>query len=1160
MKFRSVVIAIMLCALAGVAAADNFTWNGAADSADWYAFNAVPDTINPVVWVNNWGEQIFQYPGEDPPEHDDWNWPTGPDSATIPISGAELFSQSAALSDLNIGLGGTILLRHELQCIAFNIAGLVTMNRDGRVYQCAVQDDGGTGILRSEMAHWATVNDPTLHDVIISCPVEIPDDMSLGLLGNIQLNNIISVLGNTHPSRLVIDGDVTLAGNGWVETSTSTTNEICRHFNHSHRFTNQSTIHAAGKIGCNTMAITNEGLIVADRTNRLTVDPDDTPADGQDPLINTGTMKASGGGTLRLDRGTFNNTGGTITAENASVVELHDYADVSGGTLQTTGSGEFQVSGAGSVVRDLTLSAGSILVVPDTRSLMPQGTVTIDGELRLDGTGVGATLVVRSPVFLDGAGEVVLSDADGNRFSFAGFDGGYRLTSSIPVRGATGSVYGLAHGIALTNNSTITADGTNMLLINPVGSPLDGQPGVVNTGTLRAVNGATMRLHEGSFDNTGGIIRAENASVVELHDYADVSGGVLQTTGSGELQVSGANSVIRDLTLSTGSTFVIPNTRSLRPEGTVTIDGELLLDSTGGGATLVVRSPVFLDGAGEVVLSDSTGNRFSSGGFDGGHRLTSSIPIRGATGGVYGLAHDIALTNHASITADGTNSLYIDPHNTPIDGQPGVVNTGTLRATDGATMRLAGGSFDNTGGVIEALNGSLIELHDGASITGGQLRSVGTGIVRSTTGFDPPTVSDLTVEGRLESPGAAHLRLGGTVVNNGVIEAESYIRPSGELTLAGIGELRLVNNAEIRPDPTGVTNGGDHTLRVTGSGQTHIHRAFVHQGSLIVDVGAGLRLRDSCDAQNGSTMQVDGTLQPDQGLMMAGELAGAGTINGAVNLSGTGVLVPGSSTGTLTTGSLTIGDGALYQWQASAMAGSDLVDVNGTLDMGTSTLTVAIEVLDGDVPDRVVLFEFNTLASAPDVSQFLLTGGYEFTGVDTSNNELALTGVEYTGVIFADGFESGDVDMWSSAVGSTMEVLRFDPATDGLSVQVAAPHWLVDRPERTVLVDGLDADGGPVLALISRAGVLRVGVRCADGWRWSTPLAPAGLELELVWRPGEVQLYDAGGPVGGVVGEPDLTPPAVVRAHSTRQVGANPAAAVVRGRMVPEGIARRTVQ
>src|SRR5204862_286363 len=97
------------------------------------------------------------------------------------------------------------------------------------------------------------------------------------------------------------------------------------------------TIQGAGQIGANSMGLNNQGLIDANQSSLLTIDPSATG------VTNTGTLWASSGATLRLQNGTFTNTGGTISALNTSSVELTNVTIV-GGTLSSAGSGLLKVT------------------------------------------------------------------------------------------------------------------------------------------------------------------------------------------------------------------------------------------------------------------------------------------------------------------------------------------------------------------------------------------------------------------------------------------------------------------------------------------------------------------------------------------------------------------------------------------------------------------------------------------------------------------------------------------------------------------------------------------------------------------------------------------------------------------------------------------------
>ena len=437
MNAHRILLAVALLIFCTVAVADDLVWNGRADVNYWYWFNPEPaQPGDPVTWANNWGETILQPFGGNPPTFGSWDWPEWIDTVTIDMDGAELHDAiGASVSIVNVGLGGRFSIFNDLQCSTLNTAGIVEVGHDGVIYQCAIQNDGGTGVLRTVDPWNNTLPDAVLHDVIISVPVEIPSGKELALLGDIHLNDVIYVLGDPDSAQLRIDGDVTLTGNGWIQTSDTAAARITANGYYGQVFTNQSSIYAAGELGYGLMSITNEGLIVADRTTMLIVDPEDQAGDGHPGFINTGTLRAADSGTLRLNQGTYENAGGVIEAQNASVVELHNYAAVTGGTLQTSGTGEIRAAGVDPVVGDLTLTVGSVLVIPVNSLLKFDGSVTIDGELRLDSSGGTWISSCAAPSSSKGPGRWYSSDSTDNRFSFNGVEE-LRLTSSIPIRGA----------------------------------------------------------------------------------------------------------------------------------------------------------------------------------------------------------------------------------------------------------------------------------------------------------------------------------------------------------------------------------------------------------------------------------------------------------------------------------------------------------------------------------------------------------------------------------------------------------------------------------------------------------------------------------------------------------------------------------------------------
>ena len=758
-------------------------------------------------------------------------------------NGSTLQMSSGGLGSTNTGTlranNGTLNL---IGSTLNNAGGTLSAINGGRIsLSNGTAVNGGTlstatsGAIQTALGSTATLNGVTL----ASGAQYIGNNASTTtLIGTINNAGLITLSSGGNTTDLNLSGTVTLTGAGGVLMGNNINNRIVG--SAGSRLVNDvgHTIQGGGQIGANAIAITNAGLIVANQPASLDINPNATG------MINTGTLRAASGATLNLSGsvgGTFTNTGGTIEAQAGSTVRLIDGAVIIGGTLVSSGSGVITTPSGGAVqnsatLNGVTISSGSQFVGATNSQTNLIGTITNNGTMALASTGLLAEFYVSGEITLTGPGLMSLGDNAANRI--VGGAGGRLINDATHTIAGSGQIG--AQQIALTNAGLIVANQATALVIDPNAS------GMINAGTLRAANGAVLDLTGnggGGFDNTNGIIEAQEGSTVRLTTGALITGGTLTTSGTGVITTPSGGAVqdsatLNGVTISSGSQFVGADNSQTTLLNTITNSGTITLASTGNGADLFISGDVTLTGGGSVLMGNHINNRIR-GGATG--RLINDATHTIAGSGQIG-AQLIAITNAGMIVANQATELVIDPSAT------GMINTGTLRAANGAMLYLTGnggGGFANTNGTIEAQDGSTVRLTTGALITGGTLTTSGSGFITTPSGGavqDSATLDGVTVSSGSRFVGADNsiTTLRNTVTNRGTMELASIgngadLFISGDVTLTGGGSVLMGNNINnrIRGGATGrLINDATHTI--AGSGQIGAQQIAITNAGLIV--------------------------------------------------------------------------------------------------------------------------------------------------------------------------------------------------------------------------------------------------------------------------------------------------------------------------------------
>ncbi len=760
------------------------------------------------------------------------------------------------------------------------------------------------------------------------------------LLGATTFNDTAIGLSSTGSTT-----DIRLTGGAAVELTSGSVFTISSNFNNriygsnsSDTLTNDagSTIQGSGQFGLgsggNSFALVNAGTIDANQSVTLQLNPGNG-------TTNTGTIEATTGGTLQL-LGNYTNTGGTILSTGSGAEVILGGSSITGGTL-TTSSGGVMYSG-NSTLSGVTISTGSALTAQNGTTTTLEGASTNNGTISLASTGAttdiqlsgGAALEITSGRFL------TLTDNFNNRIYGSGASSPFdTLTNDAggTIQGAGQIGLGAGgHAFALINNGIINANQSVTLQLNPGN-------GTTNTGTIEATAGGTLQLL-GNFTNTGGTILSTGTGAEVILGGSSITGGTLTTASGGVMY--GGNSTLNGLTISAGSTITYQNGTTSTLAGAITNNGTLSLASTGATTdlTLAFGAALEITNGGYLTLSNNFNNRIY--GPDSG-TITNDAggTIQGAGRIGLGAGGDaFALVNAGTINANQTATLQLDPGN-------GTTNSGTIEATNGATLNLGGG-FTNTG-TIQATTGGLVNLAGATSSTitntGGLVQATGTGSLVNLGGGGTGTI----VGGTLSSSGGGAIENTGSGALNGVSvsSGSTYTALNGSYTA-------LLGTTTFNDTAIGLSSTGSTTdIRLTGGAAVELTSGSVFTiSSNFNNRIYGSNSSDTLTNDAGSTIQGSGQF----GLGSGGNsfaLVNAGTID--ANQSVTLQLNPGNgttNTGTIeaTTGGtlqllgnytntggtiLSTGSGAEVILGGSSITGGTLTTSNGgVMYSGNSTL------------------------------------------------------------------------------------------------------------------------------------------------------------------------------------------------------------------------------
>jgi RHS repeat-associated protein len=624
-------------------------------------------------------------------------------------------------------------------------------------------------------------------------------------------------------------------------------------------------------------------------------------------FTNSGTLQATGGGSLSLNVGWTNS--GSITADASNLYFNGIWSDTGpiainhGSALYLEGSFNSgvgtDIGGSGSTVylEGTVNNQGSTLTLGDPSlryvlqgGTVSGGTVSLINGVTLIGSPLGATL---SGVTLDGT-----LDLATNNQARVNVTGGLTLSGTMYIGNAAGSSQGVLNFVGaqtLGGSGTILFGAFSDNQINTAAS--GGDSGTLTIGPEIEIRGQSGRI--GYDPTTSGIFTPlVNQGVIS----ADFSGETISVygtnwTNSGTLQANGGT---------------LKQYGNLTNSGSITADGAAFFVEGG----LTTTGPVTINDAGSAVIQGAF--RMDYGGSLGGNGGT--VDFQGTV-----------VNQGATLTLDDASLAY------RLDGA--TITGGTVALKSGATL-LGEYDFDNGGTLSGVTFDGILDLatNNGANviITGG-----------------------LTLNGTIDLGNA-----GGTTLGRLHFRGAQTLSGSGSILFGG-NSGNQITTATSNSDSGTLTIGPSITLRGKNGSIGNSTLALINEGTIAADVSSG-RLTISASSLNNS-----GTIEAKSGGALSaggGTFSNTGTVevqSGSMTISSTvsqvsGKVLTGGNWVVLANSTLTLSvAGTITTSQADVTLGgggatftnlSGLAENDGTLSfLNGATFKTAADLLNTGV-------------------------------------------------------------------------------------------------------------------------------------------------------------------------------------------------------------------
>jgi fibronectin-binding autotransporter adhesin len=572
------------------------------------------------------------------------------------------------------------------------------------------------------------------------------------------------------------------------------------------------------------------------------------------------------------------------------------------GTTGTTGGPTFQAATSGAVSKNITLSGilSDDTGATGTLTKTGAGSLTLSGSNTYSGDTVisaGTLRLGASNVIADGSGKGNVSVASGATFDLGGF--------SETINGLSG---------AGTVDSNLSDFGATLTVGSNAGGTFSGT--IKNTNSAQALSltktGGTDLILSGSNSYNGATTINQGRLFINSANSLSANTAVTLNAGSLVLNASGTPTFTQSISFVSGANISARQAANLSnvtlaSSGIVTFNQ----DDTATAALTLSRNNTL---SGELIVQ-----------VGGGSGAPGAVTLSGNHSG----AGNMVKIGSGQLTLSGSNSfngLTIRNGTVNATTSSNALGSGTVTmggaGSTGATLTI-GRSFANNFTINAPDSGSVVIAANGAgsgyTLAGGITLNTNLTLQTNNNVIDGATKAGGIITGGITGTGNVVLNNIGLAANTFNFTT-SAINHTGSLTLQGSATGDTTIGSVIGANVTSVTQNSATSRMVLSGGTTHAYTGATNVTAGTLVVNGNISTSTLTTVSSGAT------------------LGGSGTL-GAVTVAAGATLAPGNSPGTLNTGTLTLADTSILNFElnpTNTTVGSninDLVSVTGNLTL-----------------------------------------------------------------------------------------------------------------------------------------------------------------------------------------------------------------------------------